>query len=153
MKESIADILKSEGYVSEVCCRRQSCTKNIKLKLKYQGKKSVIEGLKPRQHARVCAVMSVRRKFRACAAAGRFDCLHLARRDDRHAGPQEKYRRRIALLHLVTYFSEYLTLCHELENNRSPFPPKVKVEVKGQQVSVEGPKGKLELGIAPPHQL
>ena len=45
MKESIAHILKSEGYVGEVTVAGK-LPKTIKLKLKYQGKKSVIEGLK-----------------------------------------------------------------------------------------------------------
>ena len=44
MKESIAHILKKEGYVSEVAVEGK-LPKTIKLKLKYQGKKSVIEGI------------------------------------------------------------------------------------------------------------
>jgi small subunit ribosomal protein S8 len=45
MKESIANILKKEGYVAEILVEGKSVKKTIKLKLKYQGKKSVIEGL------------------------------------------------------------------------------------------------------------
>ena len=45
VKESIAHILKQEGYVAEVAVEKNKF-KTIKLKLKYQGKKSVIEGLK-----------------------------------------------------------------------------------------------------------
>jgi len=45
MKESIAHILKKEGYVADVSVEGK-LPKTIKLKLKYQGKKSVIEGLK-----------------------------------------------------------------------------------------------------------
>jgi small subunit ribosomal protein S8 len=45
MKESIAHILKKEGYVSEVTVAGKPF-KTIKLQLKYQGKKSVIEGIK-----------------------------------------------------------------------------------------------------------
>jgi small subunit ribosomal protein S8 len=45
MKESIAHILKKEGYVADVAVEGK-LPKNIKLKLKYQGKKSVIEGLR-----------------------------------------------------------------------------------------------------------
>src|SRR5581483_2142190 len=44
MKESIAQILKKEGYVAEVAVEGK-LPKTIKLKLKYQGKKSVIEGI------------------------------------------------------------------------------------------------------------
>ena len=44
MKESIAGILKKEGYVSEVTVAGKPF-KTIKLQLKYQGKKSVIEGI------------------------------------------------------------------------------------------------------------
>jgi small subunit ribosomal protein S8 len=46
LKESIANILKTEGYVSEVAVEGKTATKKIKLQLKYQGKKSVIEGLR-----------------------------------------------------------------------------------------------------------
>jgi small subunit ribosomal protein S8 len=45
MKESIAYILKKEGYVAEVSVEGK-LPKKIKLKLKYEGKKSVIEGLR-----------------------------------------------------------------------------------------------------------
>src|SRR5438477_3473515 len=45
MKESIAGILKREGYISEFAVEGK-LPKKIKLKLKYQGKKSVIEGLR-----------------------------------------------------------------------------------------------------------
>jgi small subunit ribosomal protein S8 len=45
MKESIAHILKKEGYVAEVAVEGKAL-KKIKLKLKYEGKKSVIEGLR-----------------------------------------------------------------------------------------------------------
>src|SRR5271169_1011818 len=46
MKESIAHILKQEGYVAEVAVEGVRTTKKIKLKLKYEGKRSVIEGLR-----------------------------------------------------------------------------------------------------------
>ncbi len=46
IKESVAKILKSEGYVTEVAVEGDAKKKNIKIHLKYQGKKSVIEGLK-----------------------------------------------------------------------------------------------------------
>ena len=45
MKESIAGILKREGYIGDYIVEGQ-LPKTIKLKLKYQGKKSVIEGLR-----------------------------------------------------------------------------------------------------------
>lgn len=44
VKESIAGILKKEGYISEVSVDGKE-VKKLKLKLKYQGKKGVIEGL------------------------------------------------------------------------------------------------------------
>ena len=43
IKESIANILKKEGYVSDVAVEGNAI-KTLKIKLKYQGKKSVIEG-------------------------------------------------------------------------------------------------------------
>ena|ERR1700744_5810871 len=45
IKEGVAKILKSEGYVSDVAITGDT-KKKIKIHLKYQGKKSVIEGLK-----------------------------------------------------------------------------------------------------------
>ena len=45
MKASLATILKSEGYIVDFAIEGQ-LPKTIKLKLKYQGKKSVIEGLR-----------------------------------------------------------------------------------------------------------
>jgi small subunit ribosomal protein S8 len=45
MKESIAHILKREGYVAEVAVEGKPM-KTIKLKLKYEGKRPVIEGLR-----------------------------------------------------------------------------------------------------------
>lgn len=45
MKESIANILKREGYIIDVAVEGKQA-KTIKLKLKYQGRKSVIEGLR-----------------------------------------------------------------------------------------------------------
>ena len=45
IKESIAGILKKEGYISDFAVEGKS-PKTIKLKLKYQGKKSIIEGLR-----------------------------------------------------------------------------------------------------------
>lgn len=44
MKESIAAILKREGYIVEYTVEGAPL-RTLKLKLKYQGKKSVIEGL------------------------------------------------------------------------------------------------------------
>lgn len=45
LKENIAHILKQEGYVSEVAVEGKPF-KTLKLKLKYQGKRGVIEGLR-----------------------------------------------------------------------------------------------------------
>jgi len=45
LKESIAGILKNEGYIGEVTVEGKPL-KKLKLKLKYQGKKGVIEGLR-----------------------------------------------------------------------------------------------------------
>jgi small subunit ribosomal protein S8 len=45
IKESVAKILKTEGYVTEVTVAGET-KKTIRIRLKYNGKKSVIEGLK-----------------------------------------------------------------------------------------------------------
>jgi small subunit ribosomal protein S8 len=45
IKESIVGILKREGYIADFAVEGK-LPKTIKLKLKYQGKKSIIEGLR-----------------------------------------------------------------------------------------------------------
>jgi small subunit ribosomal protein S8 len=45
LKESVAVILKREGYIAE-CVIEGKTARKIKLKLKYQGRKGVIEGLR-----------------------------------------------------------------------------------------------------------
>jgi small subunit ribosomal protein S8 len=45
LKESIAAILKKEGYVADVAVEGK-VAKTLNIKLKYQGKKTVIEGLR-----------------------------------------------------------------------------------------------------------
>jgi small subunit ribosomal protein S8 len=45
IKESIAGILRQEGYIAD-CAVEGQRIKTIKLRLKYQGKKNVIEGLR-----------------------------------------------------------------------------------------------------------
>jgi len=45
IKESLAGILKREGYIADFAVEGK-LPKTIKLKLKYQGKKSIIEGLR-----------------------------------------------------------------------------------------------------------
>jgi small subunit ribosomal protein S8 len=45
LKENVAQILKREGYLTDWAVEGKA-KKTIKLKLKYQGRKSVIEGLR-----------------------------------------------------------------------------------------------------------
>lgn len=45
IKESIAKILQAEGYVNDIAVEGDT-KKKIKIRLKFNGKKSVIEGLK-----------------------------------------------------------------------------------------------------------
>ena len=45
IKESIARLLKQEGYLAD-CAAEGTTIKKLKLKLKYQGRKGVIEGLR-----------------------------------------------------------------------------------------------------------
>ena len=45
IKESVAKVLKTQGYVAEVSVDGKPL-KKLKIKLKYEGKKPVIEGLK-----------------------------------------------------------------------------------------------------------
>ena len=45
IKENVANILKQQGYVAEVAVDGAT-VKKLKIRLKYNGKKSVIEGIK-----------------------------------------------------------------------------------------------------------
>ncbi len=45
LKESLAQVLKREGYITDVVTEGKGI-KSLRLKLKYTGRKSVIEGLK-----------------------------------------------------------------------------------------------------------
>ncbi len=45
IKESVARVLKQEGYIAE-CAVEGATIKKLKLKLKYQGRKGVIVGLR-----------------------------------------------------------------------------------------------------------
>jgi len=46
MKEGIAAILKREGYIIEFSVEGKAAARKMTLKLKYEGRKSVIEGLR-----------------------------------------------------------------------------------------------------------
>jgi small subunit ribosomal protein S8 len=48
LKESLAQILKKEGYIADFAVEGKTpkTPKTLKLRLKYQGKKAVIEGLR-----------------------------------------------------------------------------------------------------------
>lgn len=46
LKEGIAQVLKREGWISDVAVEGRVAQRKLKLKLKYQGRKSVIDGLK-----------------------------------------------------------------------------------------------------------
>ncbi|HEX3716659.1 MAG TPA: 30S ribosomal protein S8 [Verrucomicrobiae bacterium] len=46
LKENIAKVLKKEGYVTDVAVDGTKSSKVIKIKLKYAGRKSIIEGLR-----------------------------------------------------------------------------------------------------------
>lgn len=46
IKESIASILKREGYIIDFAVEGKAATKKLTLKLKYDGRKGVIEGLR-----------------------------------------------------------------------------------------------------------
>lgn len=45
LKQSLAEVLKAEGYLSDVTVEGTT-KKNLRLKLKFAGRKSVIEGLR-----------------------------------------------------------------------------------------------------------
>lgn len=46
MKASIAELLKREGYIVDCAVEGEKVKRQIRMKLKYQGRKGVIEGLR-----------------------------------------------------------------------------------------------------------
>ncbi len=100
MKESLANILKKEGYVADVAVEA-GMPKTIKFKLKYNGKKNVIEGLRRISKPGLRHYVGATEIPRVLSGMGVSVDFHVGRRDDRHAGAQEKPGRRIALLRLV----------------------------------------------------
>jgi small subunit ribosomal protein S8 len=46
LKESIAQVLKQEGYLSDVAVEGEAARKQIRMKIRYNGRRSVIEGLR-----------------------------------------------------------------------------------------------------------
>ena len=117
IKEGVAKILKSR-VMSPKCRWTARRPKKIKIQLKYEGKKSVIEGLKRVSKPGLRKYVGATEIPRVRGGLGVAIVSTSEGADDGRAGAQEKSRRRIALLHLV------IILCRELENNRLPFPPK-----------------------------
>ena len=92
LKESVAVILKREGYIAD-CVVEGKTARKIKLKLKYQGRKGVIEGLR-RVSTPDCAAMSRSTEIpRVLGGMGNGDCVHPPRRDVRSRGAQTEPRR------------------------------------------------------------
>ena len=75
--------------------------KTIKLKLKYQGKKSVIEGVRRVSKPGLRHYVGATEIPRVLGGMGVAVISTLGRRDDRRAGAQEEPRRRSDLLRLV----------------------------------------------------
>jgi small subunit ribosomal protein S8 len=46
LKVSIAELLKREGYIADCAVEGEKVKRQIRMKLKYQGRKGVIEGLR-----------------------------------------------------------------------------------------------------------
>ena len=113
IKESIASILKKEGYINDFAVEGKTA-KTIKVKLKYQGKKSIIEGLRRvstpglRRYVGSTEIPRVRGGLGVAvvstsegAGHDALRRLHVGGRHDRRPGTQKEYRRRVALLRLV----------------------------------------------------
>src|SRR5688500_7887503 len=85
--------------------------------------------------------MSGRQKFRACLAAWAF--RFCPRRAASLAGPK-RASKTSAEKFSVTSGKEFRIVMSRIGKMPVVIPPKVKVEVKGRRVCVEGPKGKLD---------
>ncbi len=144
LKESIARMLKQEGYLADYSAEGADL-KKLKLKLKFQGRKGVIEGLRRVSTPGIAPICRRRRDSARAGRTGRGDPLHAAGRDDRDRGAPAERRRRGVVLRLVT------GSCHMSRIGRLPvaIPPQVKVEIQGRTLPVEGPKGKLQLDLPP----
>ena len=179
IKESIAQHPETGRLRGRLRRGGQACQRRSSSSLKYQGKKSVIEGLRRvsppglRRYVGATEIPRVRgglgvavvstpegvmtdtqapaRRISAASCfvtcGERCNGFRIRMHGVEHVPPV-----RLPALALTPLHQSQFDLCHELENNRLPFPPKVKVEVKGQQVLVEGPKGKLNFDIAAAHQ-
>jgi small subunit ribosomal protein S8 len=127
LKENIAGILKKEGYIAEVGVEGQPI-KTIKLKLKYQGKKGVIEGL------RRASSPGLRRYVRATAIPRVRGGLGTAILSTSHGVMSGTQARQITWAEnccvlsgdprLVPPGIHLINICHALENNRSPSRPR-----------------------------
>src|SRR5438067_1926221 len=112
IKESIAAILKREGYISDFAVEGK-IPKTIKLKLKYQGKKSVIEGLRRlstpglRRYVGATEIPRVRNGLGVAVVSTSEGLMtgNLA-------------RKKISAANCFAPYGKSLILCHELENNR-----------------------------------
>ena len=100
MKESIADILKREGYITDYSVEGDKL-KQLKLKLKYQGRQGVIAGLKRVSSPGLRRYVGATEIPPRAQWHGHRHRLHSPRSDDRQRGPKTKCRRRTGRLCLV----------------------------------------------------
>ena len=91
--------------------------KSIKIKLKYAGRKSIIEGLRRISSPGLRRYTGSQEVPRVRAGMGTSILSTSGRSDDGDASPEEKRRWRVAVRNLVN-------LCLVLENYRWPCRPK-----------------------------
>ena len=103
IKERIAHILKKEGYITD-CSVDGKPAKKLKLKLKYEGRKGVIEGLRRVSSPRSASLRRLDGDSPCARRDGHVDCLDLAGRDDRYRRPEKQTRRRVVVFRLVIFY-------------------------------------------------
>jgi len=143
---------EARGYISDFAVEGK-LPRTIKMKLKYQGKKSVIEGLNGFSTPGLRRYVGSTEIPRVRGGLGVSMLSTIRRHHDRHSGPQKKPRRRTHLLCLVKGFMKHWNFeiigipeecfsllssippihpstnpffkpCRALENNRLSFRPR-----------------------------
>ena len=120
IKESIARVLHSEGYLADVAVEGE-VKKTIQLKLKFNGKKSVIEGLKRVSKPGLRRYVGST-EIPASAAVSAWPSSPRPK----VSLPIPRRAGKTSAENSSATFGNPFKLCRVLENNRLPFPPKLR---------------------------
>src|SRR5688500_6615060 len=137
LKESIAGILKREGYLADFSVEGTGI-KKIKMKLKYNGRKGVIAGLKKVSKPGLRRYVGATEIPRVLNGMG---ISIVSTPKGVMTGSQAKKENVGGDLVAFVWEKEFMSRIGKIPVAISP---KVKVDIKDRKVFVEGPKGKLD---------